>query len=73
MLVLSRKCGEGIVVDGEARFTILGIKGRNVKVGVEASGDVRILRAELESLDAASVVPPSESAEDPAMCIGAYL
>lgn len=48
MLVLSRKLEESILVDGRVKITILQIKGRKVRVGIEAPDDVQILRAELE-------------------------
>ena len=36
MLVLSRKLEESILVDGRVKITILQIKGRKVRVGIEA-------------------------------------
>lgn len=48
MLVLSRKIGTAIEVDGPARVTILDVRsdGR-VKVGVEAEEYVHVIRSEL--------------------------
>lgn len=47
MLVLSRKPGEKIVLGSEITVTVIEIKGNHVRIGIEAPGDVRILRAEL--------------------------
>jgi carbon storage regulator len=47
MLVLSRKPGEKIVLDGGITITVVGAQGDRVQVGIEAPGDVRILREEL--------------------------
>ena len=47
MLVLSRKPGEKLVIDNNITVTILEIIGNRVKVGIEAPGDVRVLRGEL--------------------------
>ena len=35
MLVLSRKVGEEIVIDGEIRVTVLAIRGNQVRIGFQ--------------------------------------
>jgi carbon storage regulator len=61
MLVLSRKVNERIVIDGEIRITVLNIRGSQVRIGIEAPTDVRILREEIRgsaepvTVDAAAV------------------
>lgn len=53
MLVLSRKCSESIVVGGCDGFqrllkvTVLGIQGRNVKLGFEVDPEVPVHRSEV--------------------------
>jgi carbon storage regulator len=47
MLVLSRKLNESIIVDGNIRITIVGIRGNHVRVGIEAPDSVPIIREEL--------------------------
>jgi carbon storage regulator len=47
MLVLTRKTGEEIVIDGHIRVTISAIQGDRVRVGVTAPPDVRVDRAEV--------------------------
>jgi carbon storage regulator len=47
MLVLSRKAGDEIVIDGRIRVTITAIKGDRVKVGVTAPPEVTVDRAEV--------------------------
>ncbi len=48
MLVLSRKVGEGFVIDGRIVVTILEGRGADqVRLGIEAPADVSILRAEV--------------------------
>jgi carbon storage regulator len=47
MLVLSRKAGEAIVIDGGIRLTVLSIHGRYTRLGIEAPGETAILRDEL--------------------------
>ena len=47
MLVLSRKAGESIDIDGRIKVTILKLKGNQVSVGIDAPRDVAIVRSEL--------------------------
>ena len=51
MLVLSRRNGEQIVIDGNIKVTIIEIHGRQVRLGIEAPDDVRVLREELVACD----------------------
>ncbi len=47
MLVLSRKVGETIVVDGNITLEILKIKGNRLTLGITAPESVKVLRGEL--------------------------
>jgi len=47
MLVLSRKPDESILIDGNIRVTVLAIRGGQVRLGIEAPGEVTIFREEL--------------------------
>jgi carbon storage regulator len=47
MLVLSRKLNETIVIRGDIRITIVGVRGNQVRLGIEAPDSVAILRQEL--------------------------
>jgi carbon storage regulator len=47
MLVLSRRVGETIHIDGQIKVTIVKVRGNCVKVGIEAPDEVRIVRSEL--------------------------
>jgi carbon storage regulator len=51
MLVLSRKQNQAIVIDGGVRVTVLSVRGKQVKLGIEAPDDVRVIRSELEQWD----------------------
>ena len=48
MLVLSRKEGESITIEGGITVTVLSQQGENVRLGIEAPPWVRILRAEVD-------------------------
>jgi carbon storage regulator len=47
MLVLTRKIGEAIVIDGGIRVIVTAIKGDKVRIGIEAPPDVRVDREEI--------------------------
>ena len=48
MLVLSRKEGEKLVIDGNIVITINRIAGHRVSIGIEAPPDIRVTRGELQ-------------------------
>jgi carbon storage regulator len=47
MLVLSRRLGEEIVIDGNIRVTVVEMKGGQVRLGIVAPRSVSVLRREL--------------------------
>ena len=49
MLVLSRKNGEAIVIDGGITLTVIKVKGNTVQLGIDAPRDISIRRSELRS------------------------
>jgi carbon storage regulator len=62
MLVLSRKVGEKIVIDGDICVTIVAIQGNRVRIGITAPVSTRVDREEvhqrLEVFGAGSPVLP---------------
>jgi carbon storage regulator len=50
MLVLSRRTGESIIIDGRIVVTVTEIRGDKVRIGVTAPADVRIDRREIHEL-----------------------
>jgi carbon storage regulator len=47
MPILTRNQNESIVIDDNIKVTILGTKGQDVKIGIEAPWEVEIWREEL--------------------------
>ncbi len=47
MLILTRRVGETLVIGDNVKITVLGVKGNQVRVGVDAPKEVSIQRAEL--------------------------
>lgn len=59
MLILTRSPGETIKIGDEIAFTIMGVKGHQVRVGIEAPQDVRIDREEVAARRAAGPGEPA--------------
>lgn len=49
MLVLTRRVGEEIVIDGNIRITVAAIQSGRVRIGVTAPRHVRVDRHEVSS------------------------
>jgi len=49
MLVLSRKNGECIVIDGGITVRVIEVDGNRVRLGIEAPKEISIRRSELNS------------------------
>lgn len=47
MLVLSRKTDEGIMIGENVTIRVLGVKGNQVRIGIDAPRDVKVNRAEV--------------------------
>ena len=50
MLVLTRKAGEKVVLDGNIVVTVVEVQGNRVKLAFEAPDNVLILRGELANM-----------------------
>ena len=47
MLILTRKIGESILVGDNIRLVVLEIRGRQIRLGIEAPADIVVLREEI--------------------------
>ena len=47
MLVLTRKIGESLAINDDIRITVLEMKGKTVRLGIEAPADVKVYRQEV--------------------------
>ena len=47
MLILTRRVGETLMIGDEITVTVLGVKGNQVRVGVNAPRDVAVHREEI--------------------------
>ena len=47
MLILTRRVGETLMIGDEVTVTVLGVKGNQVRIGVNAPRDVSVHREEI--------------------------
>jgi len=71
MLILTRRVGETVMIGNEVTVTVLGVKGNQVRVGVNAPKDVAVHREEIyerikreEDQDSRAAVPAAKIVDD---------
>lgn len=47
MLILTRRVGESLMIGEQVTVTVLGVKGNQVRIGVNAPKDVTVHREEI--------------------------
>lgn len=47
MLILTRRIGETLMVGDDVTITVLGVKGNQVRIGVNAPKDIAVHREEI--------------------------
>ncbi|MGC8518156.1 MAG: carbon storage regulator CsrA [Steroidobacteraceae bacterium] len=47
MLILTRRVGETLMIGDEVSVTVLGVKGNQVRIGIQAPKDVAVHREEI--------------------------
>jgi len=47
MLILTRRVGEKLVIGDNVKVTVLGVKGHQVRIGIDAPRDVTVNREEI--------------------------
>lgn len=65
MLILTRRVGESLMVGDDITITVLGVKGNQVRIGVNAPKDVAVHREEIfNRIHEGEADPPQEGKAD---------
>ena len=54
MLVLTRKVDEQIMIGNDIKITLLRIRGNQVRIGIDAPRELRVVRGEIDAMDKAA-------------------
>jgi carbon storage regulator len=60
MLILTRKAGETILIGENISVTVVEIRGRQVRLGIDAPADILVLREEMKLHEQGEPVEPEE-------------
>ena len=70
MLILTRRVGETLMIGDDVTVTVLGVKGNQVRIGVDAPKDVAVHREEIYERIANDQVPVQAQAPEPQAQLG---
>ena len=65
MLILTRRIGETLMIGDDVSITVIGVKGNQVRIGIDAPKDVAVHREEIFNRikrDELRLVEPEENA-----------
>jgi carbon storage regulator len=60
MLILTRKVGEALIIGNEVTVTVMGVKGNQVRIGINAPKNVEVHREEVYDRIKIGKIPGNE-------------
>ena len=65
MLVLTRKVGSSIIIDGQVKIKVVQVKGRQVRLGIDAPKTTKVHREEVQQ----SIIKEHRTFTRPVDCV----
>jgi carbon storage regulator len=64
MLILTRRIGEVLIVGDEVKITVLGVRGHQVRIGVDAPKHISVHRKEIYDQVSQKDNPPADKPKE---------